>query len=128
MAKILVIDDDPTARHIMTTMLKQVGHDSHASGEPTEAIHTALTFQPDVLVTDWLLKSSHTGLEIAATLRASNPNIGLVFITGLPDNKVFSMARNLQPFRVVHKPCEFYQLFEAVQEVIPEEILSAESA
>ena len=125
MAKVLVIDDDPAARQIMAAMLKQVGHEPHACGGLTEAIHTALTFKPDVLVTDWLLKSSHTGLEIAEALRASHPNIGLVFITGLPDNKVVSMARNLHPYRVVHKPCEFYQLFEAVQEVIPQELVSA---
>jgi DNA-binding NarL/FixJ family response regulator len=69
----------------------------------------------------------HNGdrLEIAETLRDSNPNIGLVFITGLPINKVISMAMNMRPFRVVPKPCEFYQLFEAVQEMIPEEFVNA---
>lgn len=39
MARILVIDDDADARHIMCSMLKKVGHEPHASGQPEEAIH-----------------------------------------------------------------------------------------
>lgn len=125
MAKVLVIDDDLGARHAMTTMLQQVGHESHASGDPAEAIHTALTFKPDVLVADWILKPFYTGLEVAETLRAAHPNLGVVFITGASPDEVEPKIQHLQPYRLVSKPCEFYKLFEAVQEMTPKEVSSA---
>jgi CheY-like chemotaxis protein len=125
MAKVLVIDDDLSARHAMTTMLKQVGHEPHASGDPAEAINTALSFKPEVLVADWILKPDYTGLEVAETLRAAHPNLGLVFITGVSPEEVEEKAEHLKPFRVVSKPCEFFRLFEAVQDVSPKEVESA---
>jgi DNA-binding response OmpR family regulator len=117
MAKILVIDDDKDARLGMTRSLNEVGHEARASGDPTEAIQVALSFEPDVLVADWVLKPDHTGLEVAVTLRAAHPDLGLVFITGRPFEEVDAEARHLRPYRIVNKPCEFYELLEAVQSV-----------
>jgi CheY-like chemotaxis protein len=121
MARVLVIDDDAGARHVMCKMLKEVGHEPHGSAEPAQAIHEALTFKPDVLVADWLLKPDRTGLEVVETLRAAHPDLGVVFISGLPADEIEPKVRHLRRYRIVSKPCEFFELFEAVQQLAPAE-------
>lgn len=115
MAKVLVLDDDADARHVMCAMLKNVGHDPHGSSDPAQAMHEALTFKPDVLVADWILKPDHTGLEVAEALRAAHPNLGIVFISGLPHDEIESRVHHLGRYAIVSKPCEFFELFEAIQ-------------
>jgi CheY-like chemotaxis protein len=119
MAKVLVLDDDADARHVMCAMLRNVGHEPHSSADPSQAIQEALTFKPEVLVADWILKPNHTGLEVAEALRAAHPDLGLVFISGLPHEQIESSVRHLGRYRIVSKPCEFYELFQAIQTMTP---------
>jgi DNA-binding response OmpR family regulator len=100
-------------------VLKEVGHEPHGCGEPAQAIHEALTFKPDVLVADWVLKPNHTGLEVAETLRVAQPEMGIVFITAMPRDEIEPRVRHLHRYRLVNKPCEFFELFEAVQSFAP---------
>jgi len=118
MARILVLDDDADSRNVMVSMLNEVGHEAHGSDDPAHAIQAALTFAPEVLVADWVLKPDHTGLEAAEALRAAHPQLGLIFITGRPFEEIDAEARHLHPYRFISKPCEFFDLFQAVQDVL----------
>ena len=65
-----------------------------------------------------LLKSDLTGRDVAQALRARDPNLPVVFITALPAQIVEAQASELRPFKVVNKPCEFYDLLLAIHEAL----------
>jgi CheY-like chemotaxis protein len=118
MARILVLEDEPTQRFVMSDLLARSGHESRCTADPQAAMAALEEFKPDVLVADWLLKSQMTGRDVAAALRSREPNLSLVFITALPAELVEAQAADLQPFRIVHKPCEFYDLLLAIHEAL----------
>ena len=77
MAKVLVLDDDADARHVMCAMLRNVGHEPHGSADPAQAIHEALTLKPDVLVADWILKPDRTVSAPPGRVTAAQRRAGL---------------------------------------------------
>jgi DNA-binding response OmpR family regulator len=117
-ARILVVEDETPQRFAMASLLERSGHEARATSNPEAAIEGAAEFRPAVLVTDWMLKAEQTGLDVAESLRRMDPTIGLVFITALPEEEARQMAGHLDNFEVVQKPCEFYELLEAVQRML----------
>ncbi len=118
MARILVVEDETSQRYVMADLLIRSGHEVRSTPDPREAIAVAEEFGPDVLVSDWLLKSDLTGRDVAQALRARDPNLPVVFITALPAQIVEAQASELRPFKVVNKPCEFYDLLLAIHEAL----------
>ncbi len=118
MARILILEDEPSQRFVMADLLARSGHEARCTADPQAAIPALEEFKPDVLVADWLLKSRMTGRDVAAAGRARDPGLRVVFITAVPPGLVEREAVALQPFRVVQKPCEFYDLLLAIHAVM----------
>jgi DNA-binding NtrC family response regulator len=124
MAKILIVEDEPIPRLILTKVLARDGHDMRAAGSATEAIETGKDFNPDVLIADWLLTDVNSGLSVAEHLREINPSLHILFFTGLPTHKLEVEAQHLRPFRFLEKPCEFDTLRAAIREVLSDSSVS----
>ena len=79
--RVLYVEDDPTLRGIMTSLLS-VGRGLEivgAASNAEDALKLAKTNNIDVALLDLALgKESTTGLELAFALRRSHPNIGIV--------------------------------------------------
>lgn len=118
MAKILIVEDEPIPRMVLTKILSRDGYEVKTAANAQEAIEVGRSFQPDVLIVDWLLTDAHNGLYVAENLRAANPAVHLLFFTGLPTHKLELEAEHLRPFRFLEKPCEFDTLRAAIQEVL----------
>jgi DNA-binding NtrC family response regulator len=122
MARILVLEDDSSARFVMAEMLVRSGHEARGAGKPEDAIEgvAMADFEPEVLVADWMLKSDLTGLDVAEKLQARYPNLRVVFITALPTEKLRedAKARGIKTFKFVRKPCEFFDLLDAIHQVL----------
>lgn len=69
--KILVVDDFPTMRRIVKTLLKQNGFINFIEAEDGELAYKTLQENPDVelIVSDWNMPNM-TGLEFLKTVRA----------------------------------------------------------
>jgi PAS domain S-box-containing protein len=50
--RVLVVDDDPDARHLMDTLLRGVGATVETAGSVEEGLEALLRFRPEVLVSD----------------------------------------------------------------------------
>ncbi len=118
MAKILVVEDELGPRFVMSEMLERSGHQARAAARPHEAIAAGAEYKPDVLVTDWMLKADLTGLEVARALKKELPDLRVVFISGHPIEDLRSQVTDLQPVRFVNKPCEFFDLLQAIHEML----------
>ncbi|WP_448204717.1 response regulator [Azospirillum sp. sgz302134] len=107
MAKILVVDDDPVSRNIVSKILEKDEHVVTACGSAQQAIE-ALTFTDfDLLVTD-IIMPEHDGFEVIQAARNLRPNLKVIVLSGIDERvpQELSMAafQRLGVCRVVRKP------------------------
>ncbi len=79
--KILVVDDFPTMRRIVKTLLKQLGYANIIEAEDGEQAYKVLKSTPDIefIVSDWNMPNM-TGLELLKTVRADDKLKHLPFL------------------------------------------------
>ena len=128
MAKILIVEDEPIPRQILTKVLTRDGHEIRSAGDAQEAINIGTQFQPDILLADWLLTDAASGLSVAEKLRKLHPHMRILFFTGLPTHKLETEAQHLRPVRFVEKPCEFSVLRAAIRDELSEHRSKSSSA
>jgi CheY-like chemotaxis protein len=81
----LVVEDDPTSRRLLATLLADVGYDvtSAASGEEGMAYlyseHTC-----DVVLSD-IIMPGMSGVELARRARDARPGLPVILVTGKTD-------------------------------------------
>ncbi|MEP9365746.1 response regulator [Xanthobacter sp. VNH20] len=68
MTKILVIEDHPTSRELMTYLLRCAGHDLVETGDGREGFDLARTHRPDLVISDVQLPGMN-GFEIVAAIK-----------------------------------------------------------
>lgn len=69
MAEILIVDDDPHARLLVTTLLRHAGHGSLEAADGVAALRLAAEHRPDLIVVD-LSMPTMNGAEFIRKLRA----------------------------------------------------------
>jgi len=79
--KILVVDDFPTMRRIVKTLLRQLGYTNIIEAEDGELAYKLLKATPDIefIVSDWNMPNM-TGLELLKTVRADEKFKHLPFL------------------------------------------------
>ena len=84
MRRILVVDDDPDVRDLLRQLLQDEGHyvDLAPAGQGAVDKVANGSFQPDLVVADDNLPGGMNGLEVAARLRESLPEIPVIILTG----------------------------------------------
>ena len=78
MARVLVVDDEPSYRKYLEQYLSHEGYEVRTAGSSSEAMQIATEFAPDVLLADWMLKDRLHGLDIGLALRATDANLPLL--------------------------------------------------
>ncbi len=68
MAKILVIDDEPSIVNLITAYLKPEGYEIHTAMDGTSGLKAARAFKPDLVILDIMLPGMD-GLELLSRLR-----------------------------------------------------------
>ena len=53
--RILVVDDDPATRDLLTAFLTEQGHEVRAAGDGVDALRITLSWRPDLIVLDLLM-------------------------------------------------------------------------
>ncbi len=77
MTQILVIDDDPTVRVVLTRALKKQGYDVTVAENGKEGIDRAKEIRPALIICDWMMPIMD-GLEVCRQVKA-NPNLSTTF-------------------------------------------------
>ena len=81
MARILVADDEPSAREFVVRGLRSGGHDVEGVEDGLRALETLSERQFDLLLTD-IVMPEMDGIELAQKASAIDPAIRVMFITG----------------------------------------------
>jgi CheY-like chemotaxis protein len=86
---ILLVEDDSAMRQFVKTVLRRLGHqvvDAADGVQALEVLEAKTGFKPDMLVTDVVMPRMG-GVELAKKLRASFPELRVLFISGYADQR-----------------------------------------
>jgi DNA-binding response OmpR family regulator len=116
---VLVVDDEDDLRDIMRRMLERRGFDTLVAGDSEGAIAACREHEGpiDVLVTDLGLPGVSGG-ELSRAASALRPDMGVVYISGLPKDMAVNQGLIDGDARLVKKPFASEELIEALRAVL----------
>jgi two-component system, NtrC family, nitrogen regulation response regulator NtrX len=85
--RILVVDDEAIAREILAAFLEDQGHEVITAGDGADALEKLKLEAPDLLFLDIFMPGSN-GLDVIRQIRALDPIIPVVMITGVEDDQI----------------------------------------
>ncbi len=112
--KVLVVDDEPQLRELLTDALSDLGVQLHVVASGSEAIRHAMLQRPDLLVTDLYLGDC-SGMDVIDSLREHTADLPAVVITGHRDPETLAAASRTRPVELMTKPLDLDRLRATVQ-------------
>jgi CheY-like chemotaxis protein len=112
---VLVVDDDPDVREIVTSTLADIGYHVHAAGDGAQALTFLAQLVPDLLIADFAMPGMN-GAEVAKAALARNPGLRILFISGFSDTA--ALADAVGTTHLLRKPFRPGDLGVAVREVL----------
>jgi two-component system cell cycle sensor histidine kinase/response regulator CckA len=81
---IMVVEDEPTLRSLVSKVLERSGYAVIESSSGVAALELFSKTKPhiDLLLTDMVMPDGISGLQLADTLKAQNPGLKVIFTTG----------------------------------------------
>jgi len=117
--RILVVDDDKQILFILRDMLAGLGrgYETATAQNGREALTEIRKDSFDLLITDLNMPDTN-GLELTETIRALNPAITVVWITGHGCRSVSAQAARLGVHRCLDKPMGIREIPQIVRGVL----------
>jgi two-component system cell cycle sensor histidine kinase/response regulator CckA len=114
---VLVVEDEDVVRGLVRQVLAGAGFEVLVARDGEEAFALAAENPVDVLLTD-LLMPKLGGQEVAEQLRASHPDLKVVYMSGYAESGLFSDGGLPPGTAFLEKPFTFSELTERVQGVL----------
>jgi PAS domain S-box-containing protein len=116
---VLIIDDEPTVRMLVTEVLEGLGY---AAIEAADGVSGLKVLQSDVridlLITDVGLPGGMNGRQMADIARQSRPKLRVLFITGYAENAAIGHGHLEPGMQVLTKPFSMEALASRVKSII----------
>ena len=114
--RILVVEDDPANRNLLTVILQRAGYEVHAEADGTGALLAVTRETPDLVLLDIQMPAPN-GIEVTRRMRARTElaTVPIILLTGLsaPEDKVTGLDAGATDF--VTKPFERSELLARVR-------------
>lgn len=82
---ILVVEDEHLLRDLLARTLESLGFQVTTAANAADAKRAVKTADPDAMLVDIELGPGPTGLDLAEVIARQRPDIGIVFLTNMPD-------------------------------------------
>ncbi|HZP47896.1 MAG TPA: response regulator [Vicinamibacterales bacterium] len=114
MARILIVDDEPSILSFVQKAMRIAGHQTETASNAKAALAACdAKGLPDLLLTDYKMPEMD-GDVLAAQLRQREPDLKVLYLTGYAD-QLFNQRGNLwRSEAFLEKPCTVQGLLEAV--------------
>ena len=114
--RVLVVEDEPSIRDVITKILERAGYTVHAVANGADAIDAAQAGAPfDVLVSDVVMPTG-SGLVLAEEMMDAYPTIGVVLLSGHHSESLNLERIAARGGRFVSKPVTSSHLLLTLQE------------
>lgn len=116
---VLLADDDPAVRRVLTRMLERLGCRVLAAETAAQAFHLG-TGHPgpvDLLVTDVMLPD-RTGVQLAYDLAEHRAGIPVLFVSGYPDEDATRFGVTGPGYHFLQKPVDVNRFAEVVRSLV----------
>jgi DNA-binding NtrC family response regulator len=117
MARILVVDDEPPIREILTRRLTQWGHEVSAAPTADAAVE-AMAVQPAEIVFCDVIMPVHDGVWLAQQIRERWPQTVLVACSGAQEMATVMKMRQFGAVDFVPKPIGREMLHQALERAL----------
>ena len=117
MPYILVIDDEPSIRELLSDVFSSAGFDVGVAESGLQGIRMVAARKPDLVVTDILMPDKE-GLETILELKRALPDLPIFAMSGGSLGgpiDVLGMARQFGAMRVYPKPFDPFDMLQAIQ-------------
>ena len=102
---VLVVDDEPTVRMLMTDILDELGYTSIEASDSVAGLKVLQSdVRIDLLVSDVGLPGGMNGRQMADAARVSRPDLKVLFITGYAENAILGHGQLDPGMAVLTKP------------------------
>ena len=112
MARLLVVEDEPTDRVILVKLLERMGHEVYVASDGEEAFKTYLKNSIEIIITD-LEMPRVDGLEFIETVLALFPRAVIIAVSG-KGQILLDEAKRMGAFMAFSKPIDPQELRDAV--------------
>jgi FixJ family two-component response regulator len=117
---VFLIDDDPSVRDALKSLLRSVGLEVRAFGSAQEFLRSKRPDAPGCLVLDVRLPGP-SGLDFQRDLAESNIPLPIIFITGHGDIPMSVKAMKAGAVEFLTKPFRDQELLDAIQQGIEQD-------
>jgi PAS domain S-box-containing protein len=116
---VLVVDDEPTVRMLVTEVLSDLGYNALEAEDGASGLKVLNSdVRIDLLVTDVGLPGGLNGRQVADAARSVRPGLKVLFITGYAENAVLSHGHLDPGMHVMTKPFAMDMLATRIRELI----------
>src|SRR5437879_4645797 len=112
MAKILVIDDEPSVRASVELILKAAGHKLIIAADGAEGVRRYQAEPSDLVITDMFMPDQD-GVETITQFHILAPKVPIIAMSGNPKGNTLTIAQKLGAVAVLEKPFSVQQLVKA---------------
>jgi DNA-binding NtrC family response regulator len=118
---LLIVDDEPNVRRVLSTLLEQAGYATKRAASGEQALQLVRAQDPDLVITD-LKMPGMGGMELVGRLQASFPEIPVIVLTahGTVANAVEAMKRGAHDF--LTKPFDKQEVTELVGKALAQAV------
>ena len=116
MAKILIVDDNPSNRSLLVQFLSYIGHSLREAVDGAEALALISTERPDLVITD-ILMPTMDGYELVRRLRSASEiaHTPVIFWTAhFRERDARDLAKECGVDYVLTKPCDLEAVRQSV--------------
>jgi DNA-binding NtrC family response regulator len=110
MATVLLVDQDPSVRGVLTKALARFGHDALTASNAAETLQALGTSHIDLVICDWNMSGQVDGLELLRLLREEDRDVPVIMLTefGTIEHAVSAMRAGATHY--IAKPFQNEQL------------------
>jgi len=120
MACILIIDDEPSIRELLSAMFTLEGYDVVEAADGDKGMRLLREKPSELVITD-LIMPDKEGIEIIIELRRDFPDVKIIAMSGggvIEAEDYLHMAKRLGAHRIFKKPFRITEMLKAVKELL----------
>lgn len=119
---ILLVDDDELIRKALKIFLENRGYNVFVAEDGDEALRQYVANRDEIslAILDVMLPKRN-GREVFDSLRADNPNIKVLFVSGFTNDILTEQGIEAENLEFLHKPLDMELFSEKVKELVTEE-------